>query len=263
MKMPSIKVIKNMVGNNSPIILTVLSIGGLIGTVIMAVHATPKVLDLIQSEQWALEREYRDNSETSEETRITLSKWEAFKIAWPCYIPAAAMGLATIASIIGAHTISFKRNAALTSAYYLSETALKEYQTKIIKTIGEKKAKLIREEIGQDRVNKLKKDEKSIIITGNGQTLCCDLTTGRYFRSSVNKIQKAENEINKALNQETTMTLNEIYDYLDLSHVSMGNELEWDINRDGSLDFDIGSCISEDDEPCITIKFNAKPRQRS
>ena len=262
MKTPNVKMLKNMVGKNSPTILTVLSIGGLILTTVMAVRATPKVLDLCKDEEWKLERDYRDNSKNAEEVEIRLTKWEVFKIAWPCYIPSAAMGLATVASIIGAHSINIKRNAALTSAYYLSETALKEYQTKIIKVIGEKKAQLIKDEIAQDHVDKTKKDNKTVIITGNGQTLCLDLTTGRYFRSSVDKIKKAENEINYRLLDEMTMSLNEIYDCLGLDHVDVGGEVGWDINKDGKLEFDISACLSEDDEPCITIGFKARPNYR-
>jgi len=89
-----------------------------------------------------------------------------------------------------------------------------------------------------------------------------DLGSGRYFRSSINKIKKAENDINYSLRDQMWMSANEIYGYLDLDPVSMGNELGWDINNDGQLEFDISSTISEDDEPCITIKFMTKPRER-
>ena len=58
------------------------------------------------------------------------------------------------------------------------------------------------------------------------------------------------------------MSANEIYSYLNLDPVSMGNELGWDINNDGQLEFDISSTISEDDEPCLTIQFMTKPRDR-
>jgi len=253
MKSLNVKMLKNVVGKNGPTILTVLSVGGLIMTTIMAVRVTPKVLDIIKEEQWRLEREEED---------IFLTKWEKFKLAWPCYIPTAVMGLATIASIIGSNTLNLKRNAALTSAYFLSETALKEYQAKIIQTIGANKAKLIKDEIAQDHVNRTNKDNKTVIITGNGDTLCLDLTTGRYFRSSVDKIKRAEIDINNQLLDDTTMSLNEIYDCLDLEHVSAGGQIGWDRNKDGKLEFDISTCMSQDDEPCITIQFNAKPNFR-
>ena len=232
-------------------------------TTVMAVHATPKVTRLLEDEKWARERQIEIDSDVTVEPEVILSKYDIFKLSWTYYIPTIAMGAATIACIIGAHTISVKRSAALTSAYYLSETALKEYQTKVIKTIGEKKAQLIKDEIAQDHVNKTKKGDKSIIITGNGDTLCLDLTTGRYFRSSVDKIKKAQNDINYQLLDDTIMSLNEIYDCLGLDHVINGGELGWDRNRDGQLEFDISTCMSENDDPCITISFRAKPNFRN
>lgn len=262
MKAPNIKAFKLMVGKNSPTLLTMSSIVGVILTGVMTGYATPKAMSLIDEEKWRLEREWRDNEEATEDRVIVLTKWETFKAAWTAYIPPVIMGSATIASIIGNNAINTKRNAALASAYFLSETALKEYQAKIIEKIGEKKAKLLKDEIAQDRVNKTKKNDKSIIITGNGNTLCLDCTTGRYFRSSVDKIRRAEIEINNILLDDMTMSLNEIYDCLGLDHVSVGSEIGWDRNKDGKLEFDISACLSDDDEPCITVNFNARANYR-
>jgi hypothetical protein len=260
MKLPSIKAIKYGIGKNSPTILTILSIGGLIGTTIMAVNATPKVIRLIEEE-----KEYRaDALEQAEDDSWSepMTKAEIFKLSWTYYIPTVAMGAATVACIIGANTINLKRSAALTSAYYLSETALKEYQAKVIKTIGEKKAQLIKDEISQDHVDKTKRDGKTVIITGNGDTLCLDTSSGRYFKSSMDKIRKAENEINRQLISENYLSLNEIYGIMDLGPVSTGRELGWDLGYQGKLEFDISTCMAEDDQPCITIDFNAIPRPK-
>lgn len=258
MKLPSIKMLKHGARKNSPTILTILSVGGLIATTVMAVHATPKVMRLIDDEVYEREQEA-----IREEIIIEpMTKLEIFKLSWTYYIPTVAMGAATVACIVGANTINLKRSAALTSAYYLSETALKEYQAKVIETIGEKKAKLLKEEIAQKHVDKTKKDNNTVIITGNGDTLCLDMLSGRYFRSSVAKLKKAELDINYALMNETYLSLNEIYGYMDLGPVTTGKELGWDMGYQGKLELDISTCMSEDDEPCITFDFNAIPRPR-
>jgi hypothetical protein len=258
MKLPSVKMIKHGIGKNSPTILTILSIGGLVATTFMAVNATPKVVRLIEQEE-----HYRATHELpGGEFDPPMTKAEIFKLSWTYYIPAAAMGAATVACIVGANTISLKRSAALTSAYYLSETALKEYQAKVIKTIGEKKAQLIKDEIAQDHVDKNKKGDNTIIITGNGDTLCYDMVAGRYFKSSVAKLKKAEIDINYALLSETYLSLNEIYGYMDLAPVSMGKEVGWDMGYQGKLELEISTCMSADDEPCITFNFNALPRPK-
>jgi len=258
MKALSMKSMKYAVGKHSPTLLTILSIGGLVTTVVLAVYETPKVLDLI-----ADERHLREEDENrTEDEPVEMTKLEIVKLVWPCYIPAAFMGIATIASIIGANTISTKRNAALTGAYFLSETALKDYQAKVIKTIGANKAQLIKEELAQDKVNSIKKNDKTIIITGDGDVLCLDLISGRYLKSSRDKLKKAENEINHRLITEMWMSLNEMYDYIGLPHVEMGRSLGYDLGMDGILEFDIDTCMSEDDTPCMTFKFHSVPRPR-
>lgn len=258
MKLPSVKTLKHGIGKNSPTILTILSIGGLIATTAMAINATPKVMRLIDEEE-----DYRATERNSNGTfDPPMTKTEIFKLSWTYYVPTVAMGAATIACIVGANTINLKRSAALTSAYYLSETALKEYQAKVIETIGVKKAQLIKDEIAQKHVDKNKQGSGTVIITGNGDTLCYDEVSGRYFKSSMDKIRKAENEINRQLISENYLSLNEIYACMDLEPTGTGRELGWDLGYMGKLEFEISTCMSEDDQPCITIGFNATPRPK-
>jgi hypothetical protein len=258
MKLPLLKSVNHAAGKHSPTILTVLSIGGLIATVALAVNETPKVLDLIEDERIVREREAISDKIIIE----PMTKFEIVKLVWPIYIPAIVMGGATIASIIGANSISTKRNAALTGAYFLSETALKDYQAKVIKTIGTNKAQLIKDELAQDKVNNTKRNDNTIIMTGNGEVLCLDLISGRYLRSSFDKLKKAENEINHKLISEMWMSLNDIYGYIGLPPVNMGNSQGYDLGNDGLLEFDISTCMSDNDEPCLTFTFHATPRPR-
>ena len=50
----------------------------------------------------------------------------------PIEIPAGVTVIAAAACIVGANSVNIKRNAALATAYSLSETALKEYQSKVV-----------------------------------------------------------------------------------------------------------------------------------
>ena len=112
------KGIRTAVTKHSPEILTGIGITGMITTTIMAVRATPKALILIEE---------RGNS---------LTPIETVKAAWTCYIPAAITGCLSIVCLIGASSVNVRRNAALAAAYTLSESALKEYQEKVVEHIG-------------------------------------------------------------------------------------------------------------------------------
>ena len=107
-------------------ILTGIGIAGMITTTILAVKATPKALGLIEEskKEWGVDE---------------LSPIDTIKVAWKPYIPAMATGVASVACLIGASSVNMKRNAALATAYKLSETAFSEYKEKVVETNPEMK----------------------------------------------------------------------------------------------------------------------------
>jgi len=234
---------------HSPAILTGLGITGLITTTVLAVRATPKALILI--------KEKEDEKKVDELTVV-----ETIKTTWLCYLPATISGIASIACILGAHSVHQRRNAALATAYSLSESALKTYQQKVIETIGEKKEKiLVRDEIAKDEIKKNPVTNKEVIITGKGDTLCYDASSGRYFKSDIDKIRKVENMLNKELNTAMWISLNDYYYEIGLSPTDVGIELGW--NAGGNLiEFDYSSQLAEDGTPCLVVSFRsgAAPR---
>ena len=238
--------IGGVIAKNSPTILTGLSVAGLITTVVFAVKATPKALQILENGG-------------NKHPDLELTKKDVIKLTYKCYIPAALMGGVTIACIIGAHSINLRRNAALASMYTLSETALKEYQAKVVETIGEKKGKQIKDDIRKDKIAKNPVNDKEVIITGLGESLCYDAFSGRYFKGDIEKIRKTINDLNEKLMQENFIGLNEIYYELGLSGVKLGDVLGWDI-QDGQLVPDFSSILAENGTPCLVVDFETEPK---
>lgn len=56
--------------------------------------------------------------------------------------------------LIGASSVNLRRNAALATAYTLSESALKEYREKVVETIGEKKEQAVQDAVAKERTSK-------------------------------------------------------------------------------------------------------------
>lgn len=227
---------------NSPTILTAVSVAGLVTTTVLAVKATPKALRLLDLEP------------------PNLTKKEVIKTTWKCYIPTVAMGGLTIGCIICANSINLRRNAALASVYSLAETSLKEYQAKVVETFGENKAQKVKDDVAKDLIKNNPVKDQEVIITGNGETLCYDSFSGRYFKSNMDKINKAENAINKALLNENFISLNEVYYELGLPNNKVGDEVGWTNYDDGSVNFHFSSQLSEDGTPCLVIDFQIGPR---
>lgn len=237
-----------VIKKHSPEILQGIGIAGMVTTVIFAVHATPKALELI----------HKDSEENHDGDPNAYTKTEAIKSAWKCYIPAASMGVVSIMCLLGASSVNYRRNAALGAAYTLSETAFKEYRNKMVETIGEKKEKTVRDEIDRDHVHKNTVKKNEIIVTGKGQTLCFDALSGRYFFSDIDKLRKAENELNRRMRDDMYITVNEFYSEIGLSDISIGNDIGWEINK-GYINLSFSSQLTEDDTPCLVVGHNLPP----
>ncbi|MDE8707678.1 DUF6353 family protein, partial [[Ruminococcus] torques] len=95
-----------------------------------------------------------------------------------------------------------RRNAALATAYTLSESALNDYQEKVIEMFGEKKNEAVKDAIAKDKVEKNPVVTREVIITEKGNTLCYDAVSGRYFKGDIEKFKKAECELNRQMRDE-------------------------------------------------------------
>lgn len=241
-----VKTVGNKLSEHSPEILTGIGITGLLSTTILAVKATPKALQLID--------EKKEEMNTDE-----LTNTEVVKTCWKCYIPAAVTASVSVACLIGANSVNNKRNAVLATAYKLSESAFSEYKEKVIETIGEKKEEEVRDKIAKGRIEKNPVKNNEVIITGKGDVLCYDIVSGRYFKSDVDKIRKAENTLNKKLMNDMYCSLNEFYDLIGLPFTQMGFELGWNVN-DSLVEIEFSTQLSEDDTPCVVIQYSVLPK---
>ena len=244
-----LKTAKAFVSHHSPEILTGIGIAGMITTTVLAVKATPKALEEI--------KEYEDTVLRGNEK---IKPIDAVKITWKNYIPATVTGTVSVACLIGASSVNARRNAALATAYKLSETALSEYREAVVETVGEKKEREVRDTVAKNKVEKDPVTNNTIIVTGKGDSLFYDTTCCRYFRSNVDKINKAVLDLNKRMRDEMYITLNEFYYEIGLEGADVGEDLRWCID-----DEYIEVCFSAtpvDGEPCMVMSFETPPKHR-
>ena len=147
----------------------------------------------------------------------------------------------------------------MATAYTLSESALKEYQEKVVETIGEKKEQAIQDAVAKDRIEKNPVSTNEVIITEKGDTLCLDYPSGRYFKSDREKINKAVNELNRRMRDEMYISLNEFYYEIGLSGIGIGEELGWNIDQ-GYIEPSFSCQLAEDGTPCLVISYLVGPR---
>lgn len=239
-----VKDVKKSTKKHSPEILTGIGITGMLTTTVLAVKATPKALKLIEQEE-----KYIGDK---------LTKKEIVQTTWRCYIPATITGVASIACLVGASASNVKRNAALATAYAISETALKEYKNKVIETIGEDEERGIVEKTYKDKIAKNPVSNNNVIVTGKGDVLIYDVISGRYFNSDIDSLKRIENDINKRMLNDSFVSLNELYAEIGLDNISIGDELGWSIEG-GFIEMRFSSQLNEDNSLCVVMDFATAP----
>lgn len=233
-----------VLSKRSPEILTAIGIAGMITTAVLAVRATPKAMELIEEKK-------------KEEGTDELTVLETVEAAWVPYVPAVVTGALSISCIVGASSVSAKRNAALAAAYTLSETALLEYQEKVLETVGEKKEQAIRDKVAEERVKKNPVNSSEVIVTGKGKTMFLDWLGGRHFESDIDTIKRAANEINRRIMLgDMYASLNDFYYEIDLPGTGIGDTIGWNVENRVELDF---SAQLENDQPVIVMGFLRPP----
>ena len=240
-----VKDVRRSLRKHSPEILTGVGIAGMVTTTVLAVRATPKALALIEQKK-------------EEQGVDKLTPVETVKTTWKCYIPSAAVGGASVMCLIGASSVSLRRNAALATAYAISESTLKDYQKKVIEEIGEKKEKSVRDAIAGDKIQQTPVSKQEVILTEKGNTLCFDTLSSRYFRSDIEKLRKSVNDLNRRMRSEMYISVNEFYDEIGLPEAGFGYDMGWNIDR-GYIDLDFSSHLAEDGTPCLAIGYAIAP----
>ena len=251
-----------MMKKRSPEILTGIGIAGMATTTVLAVKATPRALMLIEEEKrrqnYELLKAAKESGDEECDHVTQLHPIEIVRTAWKCYIPTAVMGTVSMFCLIGASSVSSRRNAALITAYTLSESRIKDYRDKVIETIGEKKEKVVRDEIAKDKVERNPVANSEVIITDRGGALCYDVLSGRYFKSDIDNVKKAVNDANHQLLNHSYISLNDFYSYIGLDDTKIGNDIGWNVSQ-GLIELDFSSQLASDGTPCLVLDYVNAP----
>lgn len=241
---------------NSPALLTGSAVVGLLATTISAFKMSPKVHEIWWDHKMTIQHIKEDDKKAKREEVLVTAKE-----LLPVVAPTVVMGTATTACIIGSNGISSRRIAALSTAYAISERAVKDLNDKMTETLGEKKTQAIKDAIVKDKLDKNPPpaDTNQIIMTGDGDVMCMDVYSGRYFRSNAQKIGQAINELSYQIQNDMYVCLNEFYEKLNIPEIPMGDDLGWNLDDTikGQLPITITAGLTPTQEPCLCVDYSA------
>jgi hypothetical protein len=234
--------------DNSPTILTAVAVVGSLTTAYLTGKASFKASDLIEADRF---RRSLHEKERPAETK------DKVKLVWKEYIPAVTTGSLTVACIVGANRIGTRRAAAMAAAYSISEKAFTEYREKVVERIGKTKERAYRDEIAQERMDREPVSQKQVIVTGNGDVLCFDSYSGRYFNSKMESLKQAQNDTNYQVLNTGYASLSDFYERVGLPATDASEEVGW--TTDKMLELEFSTIMSDDGRPCISFSFYVAP----
>lgn len=233
-----LKQAQRLVIRNSPVILTSFAVAGVISSVVLAVKATPKAIKILE--------EHQDKSIFGKAAKV-----------WHLYIPALSISAVTIGCIVGSHSVSTRRHAALASAYSVATKAFEEYQEQVVEELGDKETK-IRDAVARNRVEQNPPNMKEVFMTEGGEVLFLEAWTNRYFKSDMESVRRAMNDFNFLLNNDFYASLNRFFQLLGIPSTMYGDDVGW--NSDTPLELIFSTQLSDDGRPCVFICYETPPR---
>lgn len=253
-----VKGAESYINQKSSGILTGLALVGLCVTVYKAYKAGPVIKSIIEEKK----KDLRDTDPEDKKTKNKVVK-EAVKEVVPVVAPVVVGTVLTSACILGSNTISSKKIAVLSAGYTLAEKSLDDLNGKMKEVLGEKKAREVKDAIVADKMKEAGPvNESKVIITGNGDVLCKDLYSGRYFRSNADRIGRAIRELSADCQSEMYVELNDLYTLLGIPNIPLGSDLGWTVDDlvRGELPITISAQISEDGQPCLCLDYDIRVR---
>ena len=246
---------KGYLKRSSPAILTCLGAIGVVATSVLAVKATPKAVDIIRA------REGIDH----EGNYYGPTKLEVVQLTWKCYIPAALVGLSTIACIFGANVLNKRNQASLASAYALLRESYQQYRKAANTVYGEDADSKIIAEVAKKKYISADGCYIHNPDSDSEELLFYDSFSQRYFTSTMSSVLNAQYHVNRNFTLRGWSNLNELYDFLGLEEHSGGDVIGW--SADEMLEcgltpwIDFENCLVEIDDglECYIISTLFEP----
>lgn len=243
---------------NSPTILSCIGAVGVVFTAVLTAKAAVKASKILE--------------EAEEDKGAKLTAIETAKAVGLHYIPAAVVGVSTIACIFGANILNKRQQASLASAYALINSSYKEYKSKLKELYGEEAHNNIVDAIAVEKCS------DSHISAVNLASVCSqeiesdteprlfyDEYSGRYFETTIERVLLAEYHLNREYISRGFASLNDFYKLLGLETTDYGETVGWDICSEIYwIDFDHRKTFigDSDDLECYIIEMPYYPEEK-
>ena len=248
---------------HSPEILAVTGVVGIVTSAVMACKATTKVNDIVNEAKETVDKIHEsvgkglhtsDGEEYTEEVAkkdLTIVYAQTGLKFVKLYGSSAALGIASIACLLGSNHILRKRNLALAAALTNVATSFKEYRGRLVDRFGKDvdrelrfgiKAKEVEETVVDKDGNETTVTKTVEVVDPNTahslySIVFCEGNTGWTRNAELNKVFliQQQNWANDKLKMNGVLTLNEVYDMVGAPRTAYGQIAGWVWTEDGTI----------------------------
>ena len=248
---------------HSPEILAVTGVVGIVTSAVMACKATTKVSDIVNEAKETVDKIHEsvgkglhtsDGEEYTEEVAkkdLTIVYAQTGLKFVKLYGPSVALGIASIACLLGSNHILRKRNLALAAALTNVATSFKEYRGRLVDRFGKDvdrelrfgiKAKEVEETVVDKDGNETTVTKTVEVVDPNTahslySIVFCEGNTGWTRNAELNKVFliQQQNWANDKLKMNGVLTLNEVYDMVGAPRTAYGQIAGWVWTEDGTI----------------------------
>jgi hypothetical protein len=268
---------------NSPAILFVGGVVGVVGATVLACKATLQLEETLEeSNQLAdkakeiLERDLESYSESEYKRDLVLIKIQSASKVARLYGPAFLVGSLSIAALTGSHITLTRRNAGLMAAYSALDKGFRQYRDRVREELGDEKDLEFRH--GTATVEEKVEAKDGSTKTVKHTTVPSDMPSmyARFFDETSPDWRREpeynrfflscqQNWCNELLRMRGHLFLNEVYDRLGISRTKAGAVVGWVISDEGDNFVDFGIFDGDNwkkrqfvngDERSILLDFN-------
>jgi hypothetical protein len=248
-----------LASDKAPKVLFVGGVVGMVGSTVLACHATLKVEDvldgieadkakarnvkaLVESDQYTGSQTYSDH-EFRRDLAVISTRGVGSLIK--LYAPSVVLGAVSIAALTKSHNLLQDRNVALTAAYVAVDGAFQRYRDRVIDRYGEEADRELRYETEEIEVLD---EETGKLVTTTRITGAPGSPYSRFYAEWSSRnwspdpdinllfLTSQQNYWNDKLRVRGHVFLNEVYDSLGLAHTKAGAAVGWRWGKDSGDD---------------------------
>ena len=198
------KKIVSYISKHGATILSVVAAAGVVVTAVETAKATTKAQSLIDLNR-----------------NEPMTKRETVEICWRYYIPAAVVGVGTIACIMGSNCLNKKTQKEIMAAYIAVQQTYSAYRKKVAEQVGE--------EMEHDIHRKV--EEMPLDKNGDAIKLFYEPYTKRYFNATMAQVYEAAYMLNKKLALDGGVSLESWCELLGLDYQPDPESRGWCIDQ--------------------------------